>query len=100
MIVAFSRTCLILIGITLLSQREQSAIAQSPPIANPPGFHLLIRLENNKTIYKLGEPIEVEFGCYSDDRNEYHAGCAARADDAVAGITLDVSPLVQRQRLR
>lgn len=68
--------------------------AQSAPVNDPAGFHLLLRLENNKTRYKLGEPIQVEFACYSDQPQRYNADCAADANDSLwTGITMEVTAL-------
>lgn len=39
------------------------------------GFHLLLRLAGDKKTYKLGEPIQVEAGCYADEAQRYRASC-------------------------
>lgn len=51
------------------------ARSQSKPINDPPGFHLLLRLEGSKTTYKLGDPIILEVACYSDLPGRYSSAC-------------------------
>jgi len=84
-VTVLSATCLIL---------SMPAACQSEPANAPPGFHLLLRLQGDKDRYKLGEPVQVEIGCYSDVPEQYRAACAGGADDTVATLaTLEVTPV-------
>ena len=59
--IAFQATAVTLVCSVL----SDVATPQSTPRTDLPGFHFLLRLEGGKTTYKLGEAIQVEFGCFS-----------------------------------
>jgi hypothetical protein len=93
------RLASIALSILCLAAAEPAA-AQSAPLSDPAGFHLLLRLENNKTTYRLGEPIQVEFACYSDQPQRYNAACAADAINSAGPlITLEVTALNSRSKI-
>jgi hypothetical protein len=67
--------CLVLPGI---------AASQSATVTDPPGFHFVLRLEGDKTTYKLGEAIHLEMSCNSDLSQRYSSTCG---DDTAALFT-------------
>ena len=96
------RTIFRYIAVTLASLVLSEATSpQSATFTDPPGFHLLLRLEGGKTTYKLGEPIQVEFACYSDNQQQYRSTCAGGADDPVStwAATLEVTALNRGARV-
>ncbi len=79
--------CLVLSGV---------ASSQSATATDPPGFHLLLRLEGGKTTYKLGDPIIVEVACYSDlpqRYDSYSASCWNTDSNELALTDAEVVPL-------
>lgn len=52
-----------------------TAAAQSAPVTDPPGFHLLLRPEGGKSTYKVGDSINLEVSCYSDLPERYTSPC-------------------------
>ena len=66
--IALTFVCLILPGIV----RSQFKFS---PVADPPGFHLVLRLEGSKTAYMLGDSIMLEVACYSDLPGRYSSAC-------------------------
>lgn len=66
--IALAFVCLILPGIV----RSQFKFS---PVADPPGFHLVLRLEGSKTAYMLGDSIMLEVACYSDLWGTYSSAC-------------------------
>ena len=83
-------TCLILLRI---------AAAQSATVADPPGFHLLLRPEGGKTTYKLGDPINLEVSCYSDLPQRYASPCAESTDPDPWLTNAEVIPLDSKGKL-
>jgi len=96
------RTIFRCIGVMLVSLvLSEAASSQSASLTDPPGFRLLLRLDGGKTTYKLAEPIQVEFACYSDNQQQYRSPCAAGADDPIStwAATLEVTALNRGARV-
>jgi hypothetical protein len=66
--IALTFVCLILPGIV----RSQFKFS---PVADPPGLHLVLRLEGSKTAYMLGDSIMLEVAWYSDLPGRYSSAC-------------------------
>src|SRR5258708_5865867 len=73
------------------------AASQSATVTDPPGFHLLLRLEGGKATYKLGEAIHFEVSCNSDLPQRYSSTCG---DESFLPFTeVEVVALDSRSKL-
>ena len=84
--IALTLACLVLSGV---------AACQSENVTDPPGFHLLLRLEGGKTTYKLGEAINLEVACNSDQPQQFTSGCG----DSFAFTGFEVVPLDSKAKV-
>ncbi|MGD0429009.1 MAG: hypothetical protein ABSC10_20060 [Candidatus Acidiferrales bacterium] len=62
------------------------AASQSATVTDPPGFHFMLRLEGDKTTYKLGEAIHLEVSCNSDLSQRYTSTCGDDTGDAFTDV--------------